>query len=335
MVITLARSNPLRNRLVILTSIAMVASACGGGGGGGGGSSDGDTPTATPVSISQSDQLVLEVQPIQVCDDAGIVCAQVEFFEAVTDKIWGQAGIDVTFLPVNQLNDSTYLTTDDDEFFDLSFTGAPGDFGRNPESTDTSGPINLWFVDEIESAAGLIQFGNAWIGLNGVLISDDIFDANDGDGRIDVIAHELGHNLGLRHSSAEGDSDNVLAGGSIRDIPESIDDIFPDGDGLSQLNSDQIEVAQGSSFVSSAAQQNDIVPVTEADAVPIELLASAGPSTPIALTSVQPVTRSEDVASLLSSTQPTAVPEGSPTPLTWLVLLLLPLGQKGYSRSKR
>ncbi|MEM9487428.1 MAG: zinc-dependent metalloprotease family protein, partial [Cyanobacteria bacterium P01_F01_bin.116] len=181
---------PRLGRFSALFAAALLASACGGGGG--------SSNNNTAVPISESDQLVLQIQPIQVCDDGGIVCAQVEFFETIADKIWGQANIDIAFLPLNQLNDSTYLTTDEDEFSDLSFSGGAGDFGRHPDSSRDQGPINMWFVDVIQTGAGLIQFGNAWVGANGILISDDIIDFN-GTGRIDVISHEIGHNLGLRH----------------------------------------------------------------------------------------------------------------------------------------
>ncbi|NEQ49793.1 MAG: hypothetical protein F6K11_06610 [Leptolyngbya sp. SIO3F4] len=314
MVITAARSSFI-GKLSLLVGVALTISACGGGGGGGGSSDNSSETSATTVSVTESDQLVLEIQPIQVCDDNGIVCAQVEFFEAVADKIWAQANIDITFLPLNQLHDSTYLTTDANEFADLSFSGGAGAFGRHPDSTRTQGPINLWFVDVIETSTGLVQFGNAWIGLNGVLVSDDVFTFNNGAGRIDVISHEIGHNLGLRHSTfGAGPANNVMTGGSSRTIPDSIDDIFPDGEGLSQLTSAQIAEARSSGFLIGSEADN-IVPVLSADAIPVPLPGEslAGGVLPVASLAV-----------------PIDVPERAPSPLTWL--LLLPLGQRVYRR---
>ncbi len=313
----------LIGRVSALVGVALVVSACSGSGSGGGGGDNGNGSTTTPVSISESDQLVLEVQPIQVCNDAGIVCAQVDFFEAIADKIWGQAGIDVAFLPLNQLNDSTYLTTDEDEFSDLSFSGGAGAFGRHPDSTDTSGPINLWFVDRIQTSSGLVQFGNAWIGLNGALVSDDILAFNNGAGRIDVIAHELGHNLGLRHSTlGAGGAENVMSSGAVRTVPGSIDDIFPNGKRLSQLTSAQIDRARNSGFVRDT-EADEILPVLSADAIALPVAAS--PDRTQTVQSAEPRTNVVVTAAV-------TVPENGPSLLTWL--LLLPLGQV-YRRFNR
>lgn len=230
-----------------LLVVALVLSACGGGGGGG------------SRSRTSGDQIV--IQPIQLCNDAGSSCAQMDFFEAVTAKIWAQAGLSVTFLTPNRLNDSTYLSIapgsgTDSEFYTLAFAGNAGAFGRHPSSTRDGGPINMWFVDTIETAsAGLVQFGSAWVGANGVLISDDIYSFNGGIGRLDVIAHEIGHNLGLRHSTfGAGGSNNLMTDGTRRTIPSSTADITPDGAALDQLTSEQIQVATNSSLLLSSSQ---------------------------------------------------------------------------------
>lgn len=223
----------------------MSMAACEGGSGANGLSID--------IGAPEADQVV--IQPIQVCDDTGLLCAQMDFLEAITDKIWAQAGLSVTFLAPNRLNNSAYLSINPDtsskgEFYQMSFTGGAGAFGRHPSSSSDSGPINLWFVDVIEAAAGLVQYGTAWIDANGVLISDDIFDFNNGAGRLDAIAHEIGHNLGLTHRSlGAGVPNNLMSDGDVRAIPSSAADIYPDGAQLSRLTPEQIQKAQRSKFL--------------------------------------------------------------------------------------
>lgn len=203
--------------------------------------------------------LVLYIQPIQVCNDSGTTCAGMDLFEAATRKIWSQANIDVVFLTPNRLLDSDLLFINrsanilDSEFYRMSFTGGRGAFGRHPDSSRNSGPINVWFVDGIESSLGIgTAFGLAWVGSNGVLISDDVLDFNGGRGRLDTLAHEVGHNLGLRHTTlGAGGSNNLMTSGSFRAVPDSVDDITPDGARLDRLTSAQIDRARDSPLVSN------------------------------------------------------------------------------------
>ncbi|MEO1592855.1 MAG: zinc-dependent metalloprotease family protein [Cyanobacteria bacterium J06632_22] len=214
---------------------------------------------ANPIPAG-GDQLV--IQPIQVCDNSGGNCAQVEFFQAVVDKVWAQAGIQVTFLPLNQLNNSAYLNVSDSEFSDLAFSGSAGAFGRHPRSTRDTGPINMWFVDDINSTSGTgsIQYGSAWIDANGVLISDDILNFGV-NGRIDVIAHEVGHNLGLRHTTlGAGGANNIMSDGNTRSVPNTVNDIVPDGAMLGQLTNAQINRARSSSLLTNAAGVAQVAP---------------------------------------------------------------------------
>jgi hypothetical protein len=195
----------------------------------------------------------LSVQPIQVCNDFGIFCADLALFEAETKKLWAQADIQVDFLAPVRINGSRFLTIDSqDEFAELSFSGGRGAFGRHPLSTRTSGPINLWFVDRIFD--GLVEsLGWAWIDQNGVVISDDILGFNNGIGRRDTVAHELGHNLGLTHSNfGAGAPTNLMSDGGVRNIPNSVNDITPDGANLGQLTARQVEQARDSSLVTSS-----------------------------------------------------------------------------------
>jgi hypothetical protein len=75
---------------------------------------------------------------------------------------------------------------------------------------------------------------------------DNVFSFNGGIGRLDTIAHELGHVLGLVHTATSTD---LMASGGVRSIPDSINQIFPDGADLDQLDAAEIETALGSRYV--------------------------------------------------------------------------------------
>jgi hypothetical protein len=227
----------LKNPLMVTCGISVVLVSC-------------SSPAAQQGSRPTR---FLSVQPIQVCDDAGSFCAGLALFADETKKIWSQADIQVDFLRPVRLNATRFLTIDStNEFSELSFSGGAGAFGRHPLSTRTSGPLNMWFVDRI--ANGLVDsLGLAWIDQNGVLISDDILAFNNGIGRLDTVAHEIGHNLGLTHSNfGAGPSNNLMSDGGVRNVPSTINDITPDGARLDRLTEDQVNFARDSSLVTSS-----------------------------------------------------------------------------------
>ncbi|MBE9113798.1 hypothetical protein IQ273_30980, partial [Nodosilinea sp. LEGE 07298] len=196
----------------------------------------------------------VNIQPIQVCDDFGLFCADLATFEEATRKIWAQANLDISFLAPNRLNASRFLTIDSqDEFEELSFAGGAGAFGRNPLSTRTSGPISLWFVESIFPFEGFDTLGLGWIDQNGIVIDDDILAFNNGIGRLDTVAHEIGHNLGLTHEGfGAGGANNLMTDGGFRNSPSTLDDITPDGANLDRLTNRQIEVVRDSRLTRSS-----------------------------------------------------------------------------------
>jgi len=192
------------------------------------------------------------IQPINVCDDSGQNCGNPteKLFFAETRKIWAQADIDVTFLTFNQFNNSAFQTIDGS----TDTTPAPSLFGLinaadNGNNADTA-VINMWFLDNITGGS----FGIAAIGSNGIAIADETFAFNSGIGRLDTIAHEIGHNFGLNHASALGDNFNLMEAGSGRLSPTTIDDITPDGSGFDQLSESQRGVVLTSLFITEADQ---------------------------------------------------------------------------------
>lgn len=206
------------------------------------------------VSLSRVDAAFIEVKPIQICDDAGANCADNGFFEAETDKIWAQAGIDVRFLSTTQISKTAWLQVD----YGNPLPQEPKDmmvYARdNINDSDSTLAINMFFVDTMPGLYGLgcgaPIYSTFCDGLVGVFITGDIYTFNSGVGRLDTIAHELGHVLGLTHEDwGAGAANNLMTTGGSRTVPGSIGDIFPDGASLSRLSDEQITEVYKSKFV--------------------------------------------------------------------------------------
>jgi hypothetical protein len=172
------------------------------------------------------------VQPIQVCNNAGASCAPTPIFQSEIEKIYRQAGVASIFLPTTQLNNTSLLQTTG-----IAAINQPGN-GRSPNSTT----VNTWFVDNLNTTPGSILYGQAYVGGNGVVINGTaVQNFNNGNGRRDTLAHEIGHNLGLEHDTfGAGGGNNLLTAGNSRSVPDGVGNITPSGSDLSQLTAEQI-----------------------------------------------------------------------------------------------
>lgn len=197
----------------------------------------------------------LTINVYQLCDDAGANCAALgpagdNFYAAETNKIWAQAGISVSYNFMGTINNSLYLNIDDsaaNSFFNLaSLTG----------NLQSSTIVDMFLVHTVVDA-----YGEGWSGAGGLVMGmDDILGYPGPRGRIDTMAHELGHNLGLDPVSDpqyagptdpghSNDPNQLMASGSIRNVPLTLDDINPDGLGYDQLSPFQIAIARESSLL--------------------------------------------------------------------------------------
>jgi hypothetical protein len=122
---------------------------------------------------------------------------------------------------------------------------------RPPLSANPS-TINLFFVNNLVPQTPGILYGFSWIGNNGVSIGASTFGLKVGTitlpGRPDTIAHEIGHDLDLDHTTfGAGASTNLMTAGNVRTGPSAaivggkaawVNQIFPNGT-LDQLNAAQ------------------------------------------------------------------------------------------------
>jgi reprolysin-like metallo-peptidase family M12B len=138
----------------------------------------------------------------------------------VTRAIWLQTGIDVTFLPIQEYNNTTYEKINDIAcgnsgctsltsvlFKTLSTPSGPAKATgcksncTVPFPSKTANAINMFFVDQISGTGGSLA-GFAWLNGNGVAVSSSVFSFSSlVASRFDTLAHELGHNLNLDHST--------------------------------------------------------------------------------------------------------------------------------------
>ncbi|MDD5295317.1 MAG: zinc-dependent metalloprotease family protein [Rhodocyclaceae bacterium] len=197
----------------------------------------------------------LTVTVFDVCNNTGSNCASMgpagdNFFAAETNKIWAQAGISITFNFVGYINSSAFSYINDNAYG----TSAAALYNTTSAAIGLSAAQDYLFLVHTISAVG---GGTTWgetastaLGntANANFIAMDTVMSYSASGRMDTIAHELGHTLGLEHYDSSGNY--LMASGGVRNIPSDISQISTNGlTGKDQLPVGQVAIARSDTLL--------------------------------------------------------------------------------------
>ncbi|WP_165440687.1 PEP-CTERM sorting domain-containing protein [Rubripirellula amarantea] len=191
---------------------------------------------------------IVTILPIQVGNGSGdFGNPGQELFLQATNKIWSQAGITFNYLPFTSIISADYYDLDDQNEVDSLFANAPG------ASLDAK-TISMWFVNDHYDAYGEVNEVGG-LNANKIVISNFVFDET----RLDTIAHEVGHLLGLNHDDPGVETNFLMRSGDDRIAPTVIGNIFPDGTGLDRMTAGQVAIALADAKVSAVPEPSSVI----------------------------------------------------------------------------
>lgn len=196
-------------------------------------------------SVAQAATLQVTIQPILCAENNGSNQSPFLAYTNYAAKIYAQADIVLNFLTPNILNKTTYNQ------FNNNNASALVHAAGNGQNADPL-VVNAWFVDNVINAS---VYGFAFLDQPYMVMDTSAIAGFSSLGRVDTFSHELGHVLGLPHYTGSNTSSNLMASGGVRNIPQTLGDVAPDGLGLDFLTTSQISTIRGSQFAIEAVPE--------------------------------------------------------------------------------
>lgn len=207
------------------------------------------------VSVAQAaPTLFVTIKPILVANTDGSNLSPDLRYVQYANKIYAQADIQFNFLAPVVVNNTTLNNWDinNNSLFSLAGNGA---------STDPL-TINAWFVDTV-TGSSVYGFAQS-LGARNMVMDTTNIAGYSALGRVDTFSHELGHCLGLAHTSV---SNHLICSGGLRDIPQTLGDVAPDGQNLDLLTTSQIATVRSSQYAQAVPEPVSMVALVAGAAV--------------------------------------------------------------------
>lgn len=182
--------------------------------------------------------LQVTIQPILCAETNGSNQSPFLGYLDYAAKIYAQADIVLNVLAPTVLNNSAY-----NQFSYANSSSLVNAAGGGQSSNPLV--VNAWFVDNVVGAS---VYGFAFFDQPYMVMDTSNIAGYSALGRVDTFSHELGHVLDLPHYTGANAPNNLMASGGIRNIPQSLANVAPDGLAYDSLTQTQIDIMRRSQF---------------------------------------------------------------------------------------